>query len=113
MPCETAIGSLRTKMPPATTLSEPQNVLVCVDRAPRSRVAMRYACRHAMKTGGKLSLLHVIEPPEFQHWNAVGGVMAAERRAIRHPSAAIDTDRYGRARAAARVAPTLDRQAGP
>ena len=36
-----------------------------------------------------------------------------EHRAIRHPSAAIDSDRYGRARAAARVAPALDRKAGP
>ena len=109
MPYETAIGSLRTKMPPATTLSEPQNVLVCVDPTPRPRVAVRYA----KKTGGNVSWLRVIEPPEFQHWNAVDGVMAAEHRAIRHPSAVIDSDRYGRGRAAARVAPTLDRQAGP
>ena len=113
MPCETAIGSPRTKVPPATTLSKPQNVLVCVDPTPRPRVAVRYACRHAMKTGGNVSLLQIIEPPEFQHWNAVDGVMAAEHRAIRHPSAVIDSDRYGRGRAAARVAPTLDRQAGP
>ena len=113
MSCETAIGSLRTKVPPAMNLSEPQNFLVCVDRTPRSRVAVRYACRRAGKTGGNVSLLHVIEPPEFQHWNAVGDAMEEEHRAIRHPSAAIDSDRYGRARAAARVAPTLDRKAGP
>ncbi len=69
---ETATGSLSTKVPPAMTLSEPQNVLVCVDRTPRSRVAVRYACRRARNTGGNVSLLHVIEPPEFQHWNAVG-----------------------------------------
>ena len=78
---ETAIGSLRTKVPPAMNLSEPQNFLVCVDRTPRSRVAVRYACRRAGKTGGNLSLLHVIEPPEFQHWNAVGDAMEEERRA--------------------------------
>ena len=36
-----------------------------------------------------------------------------EYRAIRHPLAAIDSDRYGRARAAARGASTLDRKAGP
>ena len=109
MSCETAIGSPRTKVPPATTPSKPQNVLVCVDPTPRPRVAVRYA----KKTGGNVSWLRVIEPPEFQHWNAVDGVMAAEHRAIRHPSAVIDSDRYGRGRAAARVAPTLDRQAGP
>lgn len=81
MSCETAIGSLRTKVPPAMNLSEPRNFLVCVDRTPRSRVAVRYACRRAGKTGGNVSLLHVIEPPEFQHWNAVGDAMEVERRA--------------------------------
>ena len=81
MSCETATGSLRTKVPPAMTLSEPQNVLVCVDRTPRSRVAVRYACRRARKSGGNVSLLHVIEPAEFQHWNAVGDAMEEERRA--------------------------------
>lgn len=54
--------------------------LVCVDRRPQSRVAVRYACWRARNTGGTVSLLHVIEPPEFQHWAAVGDVMDAERR---------------------------------
>ena len=54
--------------------------LVCVDRCPQSRVAARYACWRARNTGGTVSLLHVIEPPEFQHWAAVGDVMDAERR---------------------------------
>lgn len=53
--------------------------LICVDRKPQSRTALRYACRHAMATGGSVSLLHVIEPPEFQHWDAVGEVMGQER----------------------------------
>lgn len=55
--------------------------LVCVDARPQSRVAVRYACRRAENTGGSVSLLHVIEPPEFQHWTAVGDVMENERRA--------------------------------
>ncbi len=54
--------------------------LVCVDRRPQTRVAVRYACWRAKNTGGTVSLLHVIEPPEFQHWAAVGDVMDAERR---------------------------------
>ena len=54
--------------------------LVCVDRRPQSRVAVRYACRRAKNTGGSVSLLHVIEPPEFQHWAAVGEVMEDENR---------------------------------
>ena len=54
--------------------------LVCVDRRPQSRVAIRYACRRARNTGGCVALLHVVEPPEFQHWAAVGGVMEDEGR---------------------------------
>ena len=45
MSCETVIGSLSTNVAPAVNLSESQNVLVCVDRTPRSRAAVRYACR--------------------------------------------------------------------
>lgn len=54
--------------------------LVCVDRRPQSRVAVRYACMRARNTGGCVSLMHVVEPPEFQHWAAVGDVMQGEMR---------------------------------
>ena len=54
--------------------------LVCVDRRPQSRVAVRYACMRAQNTDGCVSLLHVVEPPEFQHWAAVGDVMENEGR---------------------------------
>lgn len=68
--------------PAAATQHVPGRVkyLVCVDRRPQSRVAVRYACMRARNTGGYVSLLHVVEPPEFQHWAAVGGVMEDERR---------------------------------
>ncbi len=52
--------------------------LVCVDRRPQSRVAVRFACRRARNLGGRVSLLHVVEPPEFQHWTAVGDVIEGE-----------------------------------
>lgn len=58
--------------------------LVCVDRRPQSRVAVRYASMRARNTGGGVSLLHVIEPPEFQHWAAVGDVMENEGREEAH-----------------------------
>ena len=54
--------------------------LVCVDRRPQSRVAVHYACRRAWNTGGSVTLLHVVEAPEFQHWATVGDVMEEERR---------------------------------
>ncbi len=54
--------------------------LVCIDQRPQSRVAARYAAMRARNTGGRVALLHVIEPAEFQHWMAVGDVMEDERR---------------------------------
>lgn len=54
--------------------------LVCVDRSAHSRVAVRFACRRAKTTDGRVALLHVIEPAEFQHWQAVEDLMQAERR---------------------------------
>src|SRR4051794_755039 len=45
------------------------------------RNALRYACRRARKTTGRVALLHVIEPLEFQHWLGVGRVMEEESRA--------------------------------
>lgn len=54
--------------------------LVCVDSRPQSRVAVRYACMRARNTSGRVSLLHVVAPPEFQHWAAVGDAMEDEGR---------------------------------
>ncbi len=54
--------------------------LVCVDAAPQSRVAVRFACLRARNTKGAVVLLSVIEPAEFQHWMAVENVMRDERR---------------------------------
>ncbi len=53
--------------------------LVCVDHRPQSRVALRFACRRATTIGGSVALLHVIEPPEFQHWATVGKEIEHER----------------------------------
>ena len=36
--------------------------LVVVDESPELKVALRYACRRAQKTGGRVALLHVTEP---------------------------------------------------
>lgn len=71
----------KTEMAPPVHVPGKVKFLVCVDRRPQSRVAVHFACRRAKNTGGRVSLLHVIEPPEFQHWMAVGDVMEDERRA--------------------------------
>jgi nucleotide-binding universal stress UspA family protein len=54
--------------------------LVVVDDTPELRVALRYACRRAKRTGGRVALLYVMEPPEPQHWAAIGDLMREEAR---------------------------------
>jgi nucleotide-binding universal stress UspA family protein len=59
----------------------PRVFLVVVDETEEMRNALRYACRRAQHTNGRVALLHVIEPAEFQHWLGVGRMMEEEARA--------------------------------
>lgn len=54
--------------------------LVVVDETEEMNVALRFACRRAGHTGGRVALLYVIEPADFQHWQAVGDLMREEAR---------------------------------
>jgi nucleotide-binding universal stress UspA family protein len=54
--------------------------LVVVDETEEMRNALHFACRRAEHTGGRVALLYVIEPPEFQHWLGVERVMQDEAR---------------------------------
>ena len=54
--------------------------LVIVDETEEMEVALRFACRRARHTGGRVALLYVIEPAEFQHWMAVEDLMREEAR---------------------------------
>lgn len=59
----------------------PQRIfLVVVDDTTEWRAALRFACRRAAHTGGRVALLHVVEPSEFQHWMTVAEVIREERR---------------------------------
>ena len=60
--------------------SRPRVFLVIVDESPEMRAAFRYAARRAHSTGGRVALLHVIHPPESQHWRAMEELMRAEQR---------------------------------
>ncbi len=55
--------------------------LVVVDATQEMHLALRFACRRARKTGGRVALLFVMEPADFQHWMAVEEKMREERRA--------------------------------
>lgn len=54
--------------------------LVVVDATAEMRLALRFACRRARSTGGRVALLYVMEPADFQHWMAVEEKMREERR---------------------------------
>lgn len=54
--------------------------LVVVDQSEEMRVALHFAARRAMRTGGRVALLFIQEPAEFQHWVAVGDLIREEAR---------------------------------
>ncbi|HIJ38686.1 MAG TPA: universal stress protein [Rhodospirillaceae bacterium] len=54
--------------------------LVVVDDTEEMRAALRYACRRALHTGGRVALLRVVEPAEYQHFALIGNLMEAEAR---------------------------------
>jgi len=66
-----------TPRPPAP---DERIFLVVVDETEEMQNALHYACRRAQHTGGRVAMLFVIEPPEFQHWLGVERVMQEEAR---------------------------------
>ncbi|MCR9255649.1 MAG: universal stress protein [Alphaproteobacteria bacterium] len=54
--------------------------LVLVDNTPEMSRALRFACGRAKRTGGRVALLHVIEPAEIETWMSVGDIMREENR---------------------------------
>ena len=56
-------------------------IFLCViDSTEEVRVAIRFASRRAERTGGRVALLYVMEPADFQHWMSVEEKMREERR---------------------------------
>jgi nucleotide-binding universal stress UspA family protein len=54
--------------------------LVVVDETAEHHLALQYAARRAAHTGGRLALLHVVEPAGMQQWIAVEELAREERR---------------------------------
>jgi len=65
--------------------------LVVVDKTPECRVALRYAARRAQHTNGRVTLLAIAPPPDFQQWRGVEAIMEdeahAEAEALVHAAA--------------------------
>lgn len=57
---------------------EARKFLVVVDKTPECRVAVRFAARRAQHTGGRVSLLCVAAPVDFQQWQGVEEIMMDE-----------------------------------
>lgn len=67
-------------MPTRRTEPPSRTFLVMVDRSEELKVALRFACRRAGHTGGRVALLCVVEPPEGMQWMAVEQLMQSESR---------------------------------
>lgn len=60
--------------------------LVVIDESPESEIALRFAARRAVKTGGGVEILALIAPIEFVQW---GGVMATIEEEARQQAEAL------------------------
>src|SRR5919106_1931659 len=70
-----------SESPQPSASGEPERIfLVVVDETEEMQKALHFACRRALHTGGRVALLYVIEPAEFQHWLGVERVMQDEAR---------------------------------
>ncbi|MFA7429408.1 MAG: universal stress protein [Rhodospirillaceae bacterium] len=54
--------------------------LVIIDDTEEVEAALRFACRRAHNTGGRVALFSAVNPQEFQHWMFVGNMMQDEAR---------------------------------
>ncbi len=77
---ETSEPSTAVENAPNLPHEEVHTYLCVVDQSEELQQALRYACNRAKYTGGRVALLYVIEPTEFNHWMAVGDLMREERR---------------------------------
>jgi nucleotide-binding universal stress UspA family protein len=66
--------------PPAAPADERLKFLLVAHDAPEARLAAYFMARRAKRSDAAIALLHVIEPPEFEHWATVAETMRAEAR---------------------------------
>ena len=60
--------------------------LVVIDESTESEIALRFAARRAVKTGGNVEILALIRKPDFVQW---GGVMATIEEEARQRAEAL------------------------
>ena len=64
----------------AETPSAARVFLVVVDDTPELKLAIRYACVRARKTGGRVAMVHVTAPEDMQEWIGVSRLIKEESR---------------------------------
>ena len=67
--------------PAETTGPNLRKFLVVADDTPEFSAALRYACARARATGGRITMLRVLEPAVFEHWSGVRDEMERQQRA--------------------------------
>lgn len=61
--------------------SGPERVfLVVIDETPELKLAIRYACLRAQKTGGRVAMVHVTAQEDMQEWIGVSRLIKEESR---------------------------------
>ena len=83
--------------------------LVVIDDTPEAGVALRFAARRAVKTGGGVEILCLTEPPEFM---AFGGVQATIEEEARLHAEGLVAKAAGRLLAESGLRPAITVRAG-
>ena len=65
---------------PGAIASSGRVFLVVVDESPELKLAIRYACLRAKKTGGRVAMVHVTAPEDMQEWIGVSRLFKEESR---------------------------------
>jgi nucleotide-binding universal stress UspA family protein len=65
----------------ATKTDRKRKFLCVVDKTPECRVALCFAARRALHTGGRITLLCAAQPADFQQWRGVEEIMEDEAHA--------------------------------
>ncbi len=78
--------------------------LVVVDDSPEAENALRFAARRAVRTGGGVEILALVEPAEFVQW---GGVQATIEEEARLHAEAVVTGAAGTLLAESGVTPSI------
>ena len=83
--------------------------LVVIDESPEAEIALRFAARRAVKTGGNVEILALIPPQEFVAW---GGVMATIEEEARQRAEALVARAAGTLLAESGITPSITLREG-